>query len=162
MDTLCLLILLALSTASDRPTSALTADDEALSAGGAFFALSVSDMEASVQWYSEKLGLKVTMRAPKVNGATATVLEGSGLIVELVQDDAARPLTAAAPGVKESLRVHGFFKAGVVVNDFEKTLAMLKARNAEIAFGPFPARSDQRANVIVRDNAGNLIQFLGK
>jgi hypothetical protein len=62
--------------------------------------------------------------------------------------------------VKESLYVHGIFKAGVIVSDFEKTLALLKATNAEIAFGPYPARADQRANVIVRDNAGNLIQFL--
>jgi hypothetical protein len=28
--------------------------------------------------------------------------------------------------------------------------------------GPFPKSATQRANVIVRDNAGNLIQFFGK
>jgi hypothetical protein len=38
---------------------------------------------------------------------------------------------------------------------------MLEARDVEIAFGPYPARADQRANVIVKDNAGNLIQFFG-
>ena len=43
----------------------------------------------------------------------------------------------------------------MIVDDFEKTVAMLKARQVEIAFGPFP-------NVIVKDNAGNLIQFFGK
>jgi hypothetical protein len=79
-----------------------------------------------------------------------------------VEHDAARPLSAISPGVKESRYVHGIFKAGVIVSDFEKTLALLKARNAEIAFGPYPARADQRANVMVRDNAGNLIQFFGK
>ena len=41
-------------------------------------------------------------------------------------------------------------------------MAPRQARGAEIAFGPFPARDGQRANLIVRDNAGNLIQFFGK
>jgi hypothetical protein len=58
--------------------------------------------------------------------------------------------------------VHGYFKAGIVVDDYDTTLEALRARGVEIAMGPFPARPGQRANVIVRDNAGNLIQFFGK
>ena len=109
------------------------------SAIGAFFALSVADIDASVKWYSETLEMKVTMREPNTNGAAVAVLEGDGLIVELIQHDSARPLTTAAPAAKEPLYIHGIFKVGVIVSDFEKTLA----------------------NVIVRDNAGNLIQFFG-
>jgi hypothetical protein len=82
--------------------------------------------------------------------------------VELIQHDGAQPLRRLAPGVHESLLVQGVFKVGIIVSDFEKTLAMLKAREVEIAFGPYPARSGQRANVIVKDNAGNLIQFFGR
>jgi catechol 2,3-dioxygenase-like lactoylglutathione lyase family enzyme len=134
---------------------------EGIGAIGAFFALSVADIDASVKWYSEKLGMKVTMREPNTNGAAVAVLEGDGLIVELIQHDAARPLTTAAPDAKEPLYIHGIFKVGVIVGDFEKTLSMLKASNVDIAFGPFTARPGQRANVIVRDNAGNLIQFFG-
>lgn len=58
--------------------------------------------------------------------------------------------------------VHGIFKVGVVIDDYEKTLAMLKARGVQIAFGPFPARGDQPANVLIRDNASNLIQLFAK
>ena len=50
----------------------------------------------------------------------------------------------------------------MVVDDLEKTLAALKARGVEVAMGPFPAKDNVLANVIVRDNAGNLIQFFGK
>jgi len=127
--------------------AAWAAEPPVLTASGAFFAVSVSDMKASAQWYQEKLGLKVVM-----DKAGVTVLEGSGLIVELVQQEAAAP-AAKGPGI---------FKAGVIVDDFDKTVAMLKARHVEIAFGPFPKRADQRANVIVKDNAGNLIQFFWK
>ena len=84
------------------------------------------------------------------------MLVGGGLIVELIQHD------DASPAAKDSLFIHGIFKAGVIVDDFEKTVAMLNARHVEIAFGPYPKRADQRANVIVKDNAGNLIQFFGK
>jgi len=101
------------------------------------------------------------MHPPKQDGAAVTVLEGGGLIVELLQRDDAVPLRQAAPGVDANYRVHGFFKAGVIVDDFDKTLATLKARAVEIAIGPFPATATQRANVIVRDNVGNLIQFFG-
>lgn len=128
---------------------------------GAFVALSVPDLEASTKWYSEKLGLTVVMRPPKQDKSSVAVLEGNGLIVELLQRDDAVPLRQAAPGLEASYRVHGIFKAGLIVDDFDKTLAALRSRGVEIAIGPFPATATQRANVIVKDNAGNLIQFFG-
>ena len=70
-------------------------------------------------------------------------------------------LSKAAPSATANHQIHGFFKAGVIVDDFDKTLATLKARGVSIAMGPFPASETQRANIIVRDNAGNPIQFFG-
>jgi hypothetical protein len=78
----------------------------------------------------------------------------------LIQHDDA--LSKAAAGSKGDALVHGMFKAGVIVDDFDRTLALLKERGVPIAFGPFPAHANQRANAIIRDNAGNLIQFFGK
>ena len=130
---------------------------------GAFFALSVADMAASAKWYQEKLGLTVVMNSPKQGGAPAgaMALEGGGLIVELVEHDSARALSAIAPRVGSNVLLHGFFKAGVIVDDLDRALATLRARGVEIAMGPFPARGAIRANVIIRDNAGNLIQLFG-
>jgi catechol 2,3-dioxygenase-like lactoylglutathione lyase family enzyme len=128
---------------------------------GAFFALSVADLDASVKWYSDKLGLSIAMRPPKQDKSAVTVLEGGGLIVELIERDDARPLIAAAPGVTATYLVHGIFKAGFIVDDFDRTLATLRERGVGIAMGPFPARGDQRANVIIRDTGGNLIQIFG-
>ena len=131
-------------------------------ATGAFIALSVPDVAASARWYREKLGLRVVLEPPKSGEATAVILEGSGLLVELVQHDAAKPLGTVAPGVRGNIFVHGYFKAGLIVEDFDRTIAALRARNIEIAFGPYPKSATQRANAIIRDNAGNLIQFLGR
>lgn len=123
---------------------------------GAFFALSVADMDASVKWYSEKLGLTVVMRTPKQDKASAVVLEGGGLTVELVHHDDARA------ALQEPPLVHGIMKVGLVVDDLETTLAALKARSVPIFLGPFPARGSIRSNALIKDNAGNLIQFFGR
>ena len=122
---------------------------------GAFFAVSVADMARSVGWYREKLGLDVTLQVP---GSTqVTVLEGGGLTVELIRDPAARP-----PSVSRPELVHGVFKAGFVVKDFDRAVEELRARGVTIAFGPFPATEQQRANVLIRDHAGNLIQIFAE
>jgi catechol 2,3-dioxygenase-like lactoylglutathione lyase family enzyme len=154
-------LLLCLTMSAQAIAPAPAPSEPAFSAKGAFFALSVADVDASVNWYSEKFGMAAVLRPPKIDGSTAVVLEGGGLIVELLQRDDAMPLTKAAPSVDRNYRVHGFFKAGVVVDDFDATVARLKARGVAIAMGPFPKTPEQRANVIVRDNSGNLIQFIG-
>ena len=129
---------------------------------GAFFALSVADVAASSRWYQEKFGLKVLMSPPKSGEATVVILEGGGLLVELIQHDQAKPLGAAAPGVRDHIHIHGYFKAGLMVDDFDRTIAALRARGVEIAYGPYSKTATMRANAIIRDNAGNLIQFFGR
>jgi catechol 2,3-dioxygenase-like lactoylglutathione lyase family enzyme len=142
-----LLLCLALTGAAPQARPAAT---------GAFFALSVADVDASARWYAETLEMRTVMTVPKQDKIGVAVLEGSGLIVELIQNDAAR-----RPAVKERVLTHGLFKAGAIVDDFDRMVAMLKARKVEIAYGPYPAKDGQRANVIVKDNEGNLIQFFG-
>jgi catechol 2,3-dioxygenase-like lactoylglutathione lyase family enzyme len=154
-------LLLCLTITSQAIAQSPTPVEPAFSTKGAFFGLSVADIEASVRWYQEKFGMTVVLRPPKIEGSTAVVLEGGGLIVELLQRDDAMPLSKAAPSVGQNYKVHGFFKAGVVVDDFDATVVRLKARGVAIAMGPYPKTAEQRANVIVRDNAGNLIQFFG-
>lgn len=124
---------------------------------GAFVAISVLDLDATTKWYVDKLGLSVVQQMPRTDAtrASATILRGGGLMVELVRQDevsarAERPWTA------------GIFKVGVTVDDFEGTLSALRARGIEIAYGPYPRRGDQPANLIIRDNEGNLIQVFGK
>lgn len=129
---------------------------------GAFFALSVADIAASGRWYSEKLGLEVTTKPQKIAPGEFMVLEGGGLIVELVQNDEAVPLTKLTPPVSDAFNVHGFFKAGVLVTDIDATRKMLEARGVPIAYGPYAAKDGRRANFIISDNAGNLIHFFGE
>ena len=129
---------------------------------GAFIGISVANMEASSKWYQDKFGLKVIMPPTGGGDGRATVLEGGGLTVELMQHSRARPLRTAAPDVRANYEVHGIFKAGLYVADLDRTLAELRRRGVEVAMGPFPKRDDQPANVIIRDNAGNFLQLFGR
>lgn len=142
--------------------AAAPAREPAFVTRGAFFAASVADLEASTKWYEEKLGLKVVMRSPRREGTAMVALEGGGLLVELIEDEAAVPLTTAAPAIERDYRVHGIFKSGIVVEDWDKLVSTLRARSVPIEIGPFPATAEQRANLIIRDNGGNYIQFFGE
>ena len=155
------IFILLLLTGPPIAQPAISREGPPLTTTGAFFALVVPDLDASSQWYSKNLGLRVVTQSPKTDKVAVALLEGGGLIVELIERDDAIPLAKAAPGVKDNTYIYGVFKVGVIVDDFERTLAALKSRGVEIAFGPYPARTDQRANVIVKDNNGNLIQLLG-
>lgn len=132
-----------------------------LSTTGAFFALSVADIEASERWYRETLGLAVIMKMPRTDAtkSAATVLQGGGLTVELVKHDDAVALGSVLPASRGALYLHGIFKVGVVVENYEAVLARIRARRVPIAIGPFPSRPDQPANFMIRDNAGNYIQI---
>ena len=134
----------------------------AFTTAGAFFAHSVANLDASTRWYRTALGMRIVLQPPPVDGVRAVVLEGGGLIVELIHNPAARPLRAVAPAISHTTLVHGIFKAGVIVEDLDATLATLRERGVEIAIGPFPAREGQRANFIIKDGDGNFIQFFGK
>jgi catechol 2,3-dioxygenase-like lactoylglutathione lyase family enzyme len=125
----------------------------------AFFALSVPDLEASIKWYVEKLGLRVSsrMQHESIKGA---LLEGNGLEIELMCHPAA---TAPRDPMDMSAKILtlGITKAGIRIANFDEAIASLRARDVPIALGPFPARKEQRANAIIRDNSGNLIQLFG-
>lgn len=117
-------------------------------------------MQASSQWYQDKFGLEIILEPPKANNSTVIVLEGGGLIVELIQEDNGKPLSEIAPTISDKFLVHGMTKAGIIVQDFDAAIAALRARNVPIFIGPFPKTATQRANAIIQDNEGNLIGSL--
>ncbi len=132
-----------------------------LSGVGSFFAVSVADLQASAAWYVDKLGLTEAMQLPPANGATVILLKADGLTVELIHQDTGISVGDVAPSLTDRTLLRGLVKAGVIV-DFDATVAWLRARNVPIAFGPFPATTQQPANPIIADNEGNLIQFIGR
>src|SRR5215469_14030725 len=138
MKVFCALVSLMIPVLARGQSAEAVFAPAAVNAKGAFFAVVVPDMEASVKWYSESLGLKIGMQMK--DKTSVTVLAGGGLMVELIHSDDALTRGKAAPAGKEEVLLHGISKAGIIVDDFDKTLTMLKARHVEIAYGPYPAK----------------------
>ena len=129
---------------------------------GGFVAISVPDLEASANWYTDKLGLIVVKHAMSPDKkSVATILQGNGLSVELIWLADAVSLSNIAPG-KGSHQVHGIFKAGIFVDDLDSVLKQLKSRNVTMAFEPFYDASMQCRMFAIRDNNGTILQFFGK
>ena len=69
---------------------------------------------------------------------------------------AARSTPASSPTAVQKI-----VKVGAIVDAFDQAVAPFRARHVTIDMGPYPASAEQRANIIARDNEGNLIQFFG-
>ena len=141
---------------------ASAAGSPSLAAVGGFFAVSVADLEASTSWYEQTLGLEVVLQPPAANGVAVVVLGGDGLRVELIHHDNGVSLEDVSPSLDDRGLLHGIVKAGVIVDDLDAWVAQLRGRGVPIKFGPFPATAEQPANLIIEDNEGNLIQFIGR
>jgi len=122
----------------------------ALAAHGTFLTFSVPDLDASLRWYSDKLGLRMVHVYPRNRAvhARAVLMQGGGLLLELVEEEGAVDL---APQ-----RRHGLAKAGLVLSNFEQALATLRARGVHFV-SAYARRPDQPANATIEDNAGNRI-----
>jgi catechol 2,3-dioxygenase-like lactoylglutathione lyase family enzyme len=157
MSTPAALAFLLAATLAPRPVAAA----DVTRPTGVFVALSVRDLAASIRWYADTLDLRAGPIQGGAGEPQVCVLEGDAVIVELLHMPGAMSLTSAAPQVKGTDYVYGIVKAGILVADFDAVLAKLRARGVTIAYGPYPARGGQRANVIVKDAEGNLLQFFG-
>ena len=123
-----------------------------------FFALSVADLEASVRWYSETFDLAAT-RLPGNDAVKVALLQGQGLLVELVEHSAAFDLAARVPEAKGRYLVHGPFKVGFFVRDLDATIARLKGRGATFKGSVYTDEVVRARSILVLDRDGNVIQL---
>jgi len=123
---------------------------------GAFVAIVVTDLDASVHWYESNLGLHLVKRgrSPRVPAETV-VLGGHGLFVELIHHEG-----KVLPRVDNEASVPRVLKAGVIVSreDFDAVATYLQKRG--IAAGIFEDKEMGVRSFMFRDNDGNLIQFV--
>jgi len=129
---------------------------------GSLVALSTPDVSAAAHWYQEKLGFHLVKEGQMGKGLRLALLRYDDNIVELIQNPEARPLAEAVPGIKDPFEVHGIFKIGFTVRNFDDVFADLKQRGVKVEFN-ITQLNDLRLRAFgIRDIDGNLIQFFGK
>ena len=147
------LLLFALGTAAQGQPP--TTDVPAFTAQGAFVAIVVTNLDASVNWYESNLGLHLAKRGKSLRlPAETVVLRGHNLFVELIHHDGKQ-----LPRVDNEASVPRLIKAGVIVpqRDFEAVAAYLQKRGIEV--GVFEDKEMGVRTFLFKDNDGNLIQF---
>lgn len=123
-------------------------------------AVSVPDINAAIAWYGEVLGFSVTRRFQLPgSGALGAMLIRGSLRMELFQPSDGEPLPAARRDPDSDVQLHGNKHVAFRVADVDAAITWFEAKGAEIALrvaAPFGKA------VFVRDNAGNLIEFLSR
>jgi methylmalonyl-CoA/ethylmalonyl-CoA epimerase len=122
--------------------------------------VSVPDINASIAWYRDTLGFVLERRyVAESIPATIAVLKNGPMHVELFELSDAKPLPDERREPNQDLRTHGNKHVAFAVADVRLFAAELKQRGADIVWvKDFKFGS----NAFIRDNAGNLIEFVQK
>lgn len=124
--------------------------------------ISVPDAEASAAWYRKMLGFEVVLRMNEdaANKMKIVHIRRDNCYIELFEVEGARPLPEHRRDPNADFREHGLKHVAFEVPDVQAAVKELKAKGAEIAYGPVDTPGI--AFVFIRDNAGNpfeLIQY---
>jgi catechol 2,3-dioxygenase-like lactoylglutathione lyase family enzyme len=129
----------------------------AFTAQGAFLALVVTDLNASVRWYESNLGFRELKRgkSPRV-AAETVILGGHNIFVELIYFE---DRTLAKREVNDSAPVAGPMKTGAILGmtGFDSLARYLRNHGVELDI--FQDKEMGVQSFIIRDNDGNIIQF---
>jgi catechol 2,3-dioxygenase-like lactoylglutathione lyase family enzyme len=122
--------------------------------------ISVSNLEASVKWYTETLGFEVSKRLdlPDTRFRIA-VIEYQGFGVELIEvaGSGKSPFAWQEPGPQH--RIQGYVHFAFQVDDLEATERALQERGAHFACPITVLESLGIRYFHIFDNDGNLIEF---
>jgi methylmalonyl-CoA/ethylmalonyl-CoA epimerase len=121
--------------------------------------IAVADMDASIGWWRDVLGFALLRRYHIESiPAEVAVLGNGALHVELLCRPDARPANAERRIPDDDLKTHGTKHVAFSVEDVRGFIATIAARGADVVWlKEFP---DGRAASFIRDNEGNLIEFV--
>ena len=121
------------------------------------FAISVADLEESIEWYSRIWGFTVIDRS-EIPGQNVKVahLQGKGFILEIFEAAGSESLPAYRRIPNEDLKVQGNKHISFGVPDGPKAKAEMEALGVDIVF---IAEVDGTWGCFIHDNSGNLIEI---
>jgi catechol 2,3-dioxygenase-like lactoylglutathione lyase family enzyme len=120
--------------------------------------ISVPDLEASIAWYRDVLGFKVAKRFPiPTIPAEVAMLQNGPLHIELFYVPGAKPLPEERRVPDTDLLTHGNKHVSFAVRDVRPFADELRRRGADIVW---VREMPHGSNIFIRDNSGNLIEFV--
>ncbi len=121
--------------------------------------VSVADMDASIAWWERMLGFNLLRRYHLASiPAEISVLGNGALHVELLRVPAPRPASTERRIPDDDLQTCGNKHVAFSVADVRSFIATLRERGADVVW--LKELPDGRAASFIRDNEGNLIEFV--
>lgn len=121
------------------------------------YTMCVADLDQSVQWYGEKLGLTPFGVTGKHRGQRAACLQGPGFVLEMVWDPQSLPLPAYRSHPEQDNPIHGHKHFGVLVENGIQTEKELRALDVPILFVPVIGET---YGIFIKDPTGNIMEVL--
>lgn len=120
-------------------------------------AISVSDVNASVEWYRRVLGFRPVSQANLENGASFAMIRRNGVIIELlkVRDQQALPMLNQDP--PNHLKYLGVKNFCLWVDNMDTTMRELRAQNVKFVWEALTLPEVGTRVTMIRDNNDNLI-----
>jgi methylmalonyl-CoA/ethylmalonyl-CoA epimerase len=120
--------------------------------------VSVPDLDAAIAWWRTVLGFEVEARFPiPAIPADVAMLVNGPLHIELFQVAGAKPLPAERRQPDTDVYTHGNKHVSFAVESVRDFAEELKRRGADIVW---VKEMKHGSNIFIRDNAGNLIEFV--
>jgi catechol 2,3-dioxygenase-like lactoylglutathione lyase family enzyme len=119
--------------------------------------VTAEDLDATLDWYSSKLGFAVDRRFV-VDGTTFAFIVSGGVKIELVAG-ASRRDEAPTDDLLASLdpqRLHHFC---IAVEDLDATVSRLRDRDVELIAGPMDVAAIGQRIAFITDNIGTIIEL---
>jgi len=128
-----------------------------------FSAMIVSDLDSSINWYSNVLVFELVSKIESIEkGFKQSNLKRGDILIELIELDKAVRLKEVIPNYSNRMRTIGFFKIGFRVADFDKWIDHLTNKKVEFYGNIVTDDSTGKRMVIVTDPDGNRIQIFEK
>jgi len=120
--------------------------------------ISVPDLDGAIAWWHDVLGFAVERRFPIPSiPAQVAILKNGPLNIELFQVDGAKALPDERRQPDTDVHTHGNKHVSFAVENVSEFAEQLKKRGADIVWVKVMAHG---ANIFIRDNVGNLIEFV--
>ena len=120
--------------------------------------LSVPDLDAAIAWWRTVLGFEVAQRFPiPAIPAEVAMLVNGPLHIELFEVAGAKPLPEERRQPDTDVYTHGNKHVSFAVESVREFAEELRRRGADIVW---VKEMKHGSNIFIRDNAGNLIEFV--
>jgi len=125
-----------------------------------FSALIVEDIDRSIEWYQNTLGLELLNKTENADFAFKQAnLKRDAILLELIELGSALSPEEVIPNFNAKTKIQGIFKIGFSVANFDQWMDHLKKLEVDFQGNVVNDPNSGKKMIIIKDPDGNRIQF---